>query len=153
MAGKIGTVDQVKVTVFGPVVNRASRLETMTKQLRASILIDPPTAAVIRASVPREVCRVRRLAKVLPVGLSAPLEVSGLLPPENDYPELTDQHIASYEAALDAFQAGNWVLALKHLHTLPADDLAQDFLTLFIAQHNRTPPPGWNGVIPLSTKD
>jgi len=22
-----------------------------------------------------------------------------------------------------------------------------------IAQHNRTPPPGWNGVIPLSTKD
>ena len=26
MAGKIGTVDQVKVTVFGPVVNLASRL-------------------------------------------------------------------------------------------------------------------------------
>jgi len=27
VAGKIGTVDQVKVTVFGPVVNLASRLE------------------------------------------------------------------------------------------------------------------------------
>ena len=31
VAGKIGTVDQVKVTVFGPVVNLASRLEGMTK--------------------------------------------------------------------------------------------------------------------------
>src|SRR4029450_11982130 len=44
-AGKIGTVGQVKVRVFGPGVNLASRLETMTRQLRASILIDPPTAA------------------------------------------------------------------------------------------------------------
>src|ERR1700741_1932834 len=51
VAGMIGTVDQVKVTVFGPVVNLASRLETMTRQLRAAILIDPPNAAVIQASV------------------------------------------------------------------------------------------------------
>ncbi len=32
VAGRIGTVDQVKVTVFGPVVNLAARLESMTKQ-------------------------------------------------------------------------------------------------------------------------
>jgi len=38
------------------------------------------------------------------------------------------------------------------LHTLPADDLAQDFLTLFIAQHNRTPPTNWDGTIPLAEK-
>ncbi len=40
VAGKIGTVDQVKVTVFGPVVNLASRLEGMTKILQAPILLD-----------------------------------------------------------------------------------------------------------------
>src|SRR6185503_14223643 len=44
VAGKIGTQDQVKVTVFGPVVNLASRLEGMTKLLRAPILLDEPTA-------------------------------------------------------------------------------------------------------------
>src|SRR6185295_4952116 len=44
VAGKIGTTDQVKVTVFGPVVNLASRLETMTKILRTPILIDELTA-------------------------------------------------------------------------------------------------------------
>jgi adenylate cyclase len=152
VAGKIGTVDQVKVTVFGPVVNLASRLETMTRQLRASILIDPPTAAVIRATVPREVCRVRRLALVRPVGLSAPIEVSELLPPLGDNPELTDEHLASYEAALVAFQSRDWPLALKHLHAVPPDDQAKDFLTLFIAQHARTPPPHWDGSIPLEGK-
>ncbi len=36
VAGRIGTVDQVKVTVFGPVVNLAARLEGMTKSLRAA---------------------------------------------------------------------------------------------------------------------
>ena len=40
VAGKIGTREQVKVTVFGPVVNLASRLEAMTRELHVSVLID-----------------------------------------------------------------------------------------------------------------
>jgi adenylate cyclase len=157
VAGKIGSTDQVKVTVFGPVVNLASRLETMTKQLRASILIDPPTAAVLRACVPTSVARVRRLAKVRPVGLSAPLEVSELLPPlplgegrGEGVP--TDAHITAYEAALDAFQSRDWNEALRLLHQVPPDDQAKDFLTVFIAQHSRTPPENWDGSIPLEGK-
>jgi adenylate cyclase len=152
VAGKIGTVDQVKVTVFGPVVNLASRLESMTRQLRASILVDPATAAVIRASVPPNICRLRRLARVLPVGLSAPIEVSELLPPAPDYPELSDEHLVAYEAALQAFERRDWPLALKQLHAVPPDDVAKDFLTLFITQHGRTPPADWNGAIPLEGK-
>ncbi|MEX2176062.1 MAG: adenylate/guanylate cyclase domain-containing protein [Pirellulaceae bacterium] len=162
VAGKIGTVDQVKVTVFGPVVNLASRLETMTKQLRASILVDPPTAAVLRACVPASIARVRRLAKVRPVGFSAPLEVSELLPPlpslspalapSPSPSSLSDAHLTAYEAALDAFQSSDWNEALRLLHQVPPDDQAKDFLTVFIAQHNRTPPPNWDGSIPLEGK-
>jgi adenylate cyclase len=152
VAGKIGTTDQVKVTVFGPVVNLASRLESMTKQLRAAILIDPPTAAVLRASVPASVARVRRLAKVRPVGMSAPLEVSELLPPAGQKIALSDAHLAAYEAALDAFQASDWNEALRLLHQVPPDDQTKDFLTVFIAQHGRSPPPGWDGSIPLEGK-
>jgi adenylate cyclase len=152
VAGKIGTTDQVKVTVFGPVVNLASRLESMTKQLRAAILIDPPTAAVLRASVPASVARVRRLAKVRPVGMSAPLEVSELLPPAVRGAGLSDAHVTAYEAALDAFQASDWNEALRLMHQVPPDDQAKDFLMVFIAQHNRTPPAGWDGSIPLEGK-
>ena len=66
MAGGIGTAEQAKVTVFGPVVNLASRLQDMTKLLRVPILIDEPTAAAVREHLPRDVARVRRMAKVRP---------------------------------------------------------------------------------------
>jgi adenylate cyclase len=152
VAGKIGTVDQVKVTVFGPVVNLASRLEGMTRQLRASILLDPATAETIRSRLPAAVARVRRLARVRPAGLDTPLDVSELLPPAAEYPQLSDIHLAAYEAAVESLHAGDWPRAFQLLHQVPPDDLAKDFLTVFIAQHNRTPPNNWDGVIPLEYK-
>jgi adenylate cyclase len=152
VAGKIGTVDQVKVTVFGPVVNLASRLEGMTKILRAPILVDDATARAVRQLVPREVARVRRLAVVRPYGMDKPLEVSELLPPESEYSLLTEEHLRCYEAALDAFLASRWAEAYELLHRTPAADQVADFLTVYIAQHTRRAPPGWDGVIALSSK-
>ena len=152
VAGKIGTVDQVKVTVFGPVVNLASRLEAMTKVLRAPLLIDEQTARRVRTEVSPDVARVRRVAKVRPYGLEAAVEVSELLPPVGDFPQMSDQHIAAYEHALDALQARDWDDAFHWLHQVPADDRVKDYLTVFIAQHNRMPPPDWDGVIPIATK-
>ncbi|MBN1396137.1 MAG: adenylate/guanylate cyclase domain-containing protein [Pirellulales bacterium] len=152
VAGKIGTVDQVKVTVFGPVVNLASRLEGMTRIIQAPILLDETTARLVRRGVPREVARVRRLAVVLPFGLDTPLEISELLPPESEYPELTDEHLEIYEAALDAFLAGRWKESFELLHRIPAADQAKDFLVVHIARHNRRPPSDWDGVIQLASK-
>jgi len=153
VAGRIGTVDQVKVTVFGPVVNLASRLESMTKQLHAQILIDEATAERVRQEVPRTVARVRRVARVLPAGMNKPLMVSELLPPETSSSNLlSDVHIIAYEKALDSFQDGNWNEAFRLLHQVPAEDRVKDFLTVFIAQHGRSAPPDWNGSIRLPDK-
>jgi adenylate cyclase len=152
VAGKIGTIDQVKVTVFGPVVNLASRLETMTKILRAPLLIDHTTAQRVRASVPRTAARVRRVATVRPYGMDTAVEVSELLPPVTEFPQLQEDHIRAYEQALDALQARDWETAFQWLHQVPADDRVKDFLTVFIAQHNRMPPAEWDGTIPIGTK-
>lgn len=152
VAGRIGTVDQVKVTVFGPVVNLAARLETMTKVLRAPVLIDEETARRVRHSVPPSVARVRRVARVRPYGMEAAVEVSELLPPESQFPQLNDEHIAAYETALDALQNRDWEKAFQWLHRVPAEDRVKDYLTVFIAQHNRMPPASWDGVIPIDTK-
>ena len=152
VAGKIGTIDQVKVTVFGPVVNLAARLEGMTKLLRAPILIDEATASGARQQLPPETARVRRVARVMPLGIETPLEVGELLPPEAEHPDLSDQDIAIYEAALDALQAENWDEAFTLLHQVPADDRVKDFLTVFIAQNNRQPPKNWDGVIRMTAK-
>lgn len=152
VAGRIGTTDQVKVTVFGPVVNLASRLEGMTKQLQASILIDEPTADWVRAHVPRSVLRVRRVAKVVPFGMQAPLVVSELLPPAGPDSILGDDHLLAYEAALEHFLAGDWSGAFRLLHQVPAEDQVKDFLTVTIAQHRRVAPPDWPGFIELPSK-
>jgi adenylate cyclase len=152
VAGKIGTVDQVKVTVFGPVVNLASRLETLTKVLRAPLLIDEETARQVRARVSPEIARTRRVARVRPYGLETSVEVSELLPPADEFPQLSNDDIQSYERALDALLAGDWESSFQWLHKVPAEDRVKDFLTVFIAQHNRTPPDDWDGVISIPTK-
>lgn len=152
VAGKIGTTDQAKIGVFGPIVNLASRLEGMSKLLYAPILLDEKTALHARNNIPREVGRVRRVAVVKPYGLDSAVEVSELLPPESEFPELTDQDIQTYEQALDRFIEGKWEEAFALLHRVPPIDRVKDFLTVYIAQHNRTPPANWNGVISMTSK-
>lgn len=155
VAGKLGSIDQVKVTVFGPVVNLAARLEGMTTSLRAPILLDEATARQIRVAIEQQTdreMRVRRVARVRPYGLESALEVSELLPSQTDYPHLTDDHIASYEQALDALCSNDWESAFQYLHEVPAEDRVKDFLTVYIAQHNRTPPENWDGAIALTSK-
>jgi adenylate cyclase len=152
VAGQIGTTDQVKVTVFGPVANLASRLEGLTKSIRTPILIDPVTARAVRGRLSRQDARVRRVAVVRPPGLAQPLEISELLPPAAELPSFTDVHLASYEAALDMLLARDWEKAFSLLHHVPADDRVKDFLTVFIAQHNRTPPEDWDGIIDIGLK-
>jgi adenylate cyclase len=150
VAGSIGTADQVKVTVFGPVVNLAARLQELTKLLRAPILTDRTTAEAVRREVPAHVARVRRVARIRPRGLDLPVDVHQILPPADEFPQLSDEHVAAYEHALNEMLDGNWERAFSLLHRVPAEDRVKDFLTVFIAQHQRTPPPNWDGVIDLS---
>ena len=152
VAGKIGTVEQVKFTVFGPIVNLASRLEGMSKQLRVPILIDEATSAIVRDRLSKSVGRVRNLARVLPYGSERPLVVSELLPSASDLPELSDEDLATYEAAFEAFSAGRWDEAYRLLHRLPAEDRAPDFLNQIITSQNRVAPPGWDGIVKMPSK-
>ncbi len=116
------------------------------------ILLDEATASAVRRQVPRDVARVRRLAVVKPYGMDSSLEVSELLPPLAQYPVLTDEHLAYYEMALDKFLSRNWAAAFELLHRIPAEDEVKDFLTVYIAEHNRRVPLNWDGVIPLESK-
>ena len=152
VAGKIGTPEQVKFTVFGPVVNLASRLEGMTKQLRVPILIDEATANAVRERLPHDEGRTRKLARVLPYGSERPLVVSELIPPLRELPGLSDDDLENYETAVDAFSTGRWDDAYRLLHRLPPDDRAPDFLNQLITAQNRVPPAGWDGIVRLPTK-
>jgi adenylate cyclase len=152
VAGKIGTSEQVKVTVFGPVVNLASRLESMTKQLHVPILVDESTRHILQERLLPEEGRLRTLGKVLPYGMDTPVLVSELLPPFGEGSELTAAHVEQYEAGVAAFLEGRWDEAYRHLHQMPASDRAQDFLLQQITARNRLPPVDWDGIVRLPGK-
>jgi adenylate cyclase len=151
VAGQIGSRDQAKVTVFGPVVNLASRLEGLTKLLRVPILLDEATARAA-SDLSRDAARCRRLARIKPHGLATPLIVSELLPSASKDQLLTDEHLEHYDSALTLFLEGRWGDAYEQLHHIPPQDLGKDLLISFILQHNHTPPPDWDGVIMMQSK-
>jgi adenylate cyclase len=152
VAGKLGTSGQFKIDVFGPVVNLASRLEGITKQLRVPILADENTVARVKASKGGSDLRFRRLARLRPYGMDLALTVSELLPKGGEPNLLDDGGVALYEKALDAFVCGDWSRAFALLHEVPPWDQGKDFLTSHILSHRREPPPGWDGVIGLESK-
>lgn len=158
VAGRIGTSDQAKVTVFGPVVNLAARLESMTRFVHVPILLDEATANGISSQLIRSddskstLIRIRNLATFRPYGMNSHIGVRQLLPPEGPDCPIRSSDLSSYEAALNQFTAGQWNAAYHSLQRYAADDAAKDFLTGYIAQHNRQPPSDWDGVIRLTQK-
>ncbi|MEO1984171.1 MAG: adenylate/guanylate cyclase domain-containing protein, partial [Fuerstiella sp.] len=98
-------------------------------------------------------CRVRRLLHVLPYGMDNSLVVSELVPSEEAFPLLTNQHLADFETGLQRFIDGDWSEAWRFLHSMSADDRAQDFLAMQITQHGRTAPADWDGIVRMKKKD
>jgi adenylate cyclase len=150
IAGRIGTHDQYKVGVFGPIVNLASRLESMTKLLRVPILLDERTAQRLNSGQHGHWARCRRLARLRPYGMMNAVTVSELIP-AFEPGEASERHYRDYEAALDAFLEGDWATASKLLKRVPQDN-ASMLLTKFMERHDNDPPTTWDGVIPLESK-
>ena len=149
VAGQIGTVDQVKVTAFGPVVNLASRLEGLTQQFGAKVIVDHDTAMVIRESKDHQF-QLRRLALIRPAGFEKEIEAWQLIEPsKSNVKVLTPEQIASYEASLDAMIGGDWSKAYDLLYAIPAWDRPKDVLLSIILRNNRVPPDDWDGVIKM----
>jgi len=151
VAGRLGTPDQFKVGVFGPVVNRAARLESLTKYFRAPILLDDGAAAALEQGRTSHWARCRRLARVQPYGMTQTVTVSELLPAAVEPGTLAERDRRDYEAAFEAFLAGRWQDAHELLQRL-VNDGACHVLQEFMDRHGGNPPAEWNGVMVLDAK-
>jgi len=164
VAGRLGSSGRFKIDVFGPVVNLASRLEGITKQLQVPILADEASVEEATRHGNPDWGRFRRLAHIRPYGMDRSLFVSEILPrdpaPDDGSPGdvsessevLGDDDLELYHEALEAFGQGRWEDALERLHRLPHWDQGKDFLLSFILRHQRRTPEGWDGVISLEKK-
>ncbi len=144
VAGQIGTVDQVKVTAFGPVVNLASRLEGMTKIFGVQTIIDAVTANHLMTSSEANI-PIRKLATVRPAGVQQPLEIFEL-----QSNELNSNDLQSYSIGLAKFNEGEWTTAKRELSRIVDRDPPSRFLVDFIDRNQAMPPVNWAGVIELS---
>lgn len=151
IAGRLGTEDQFKISVFGPVVNLASRLESLTKHFQVSILLDENAAHHLSAVRISHWARTRRLARIQPMGMKKTLLVSELLPTAVEPGTLREQDRRDYEAALDAFLQGDWPDARRLLERLSADGPTL-FLKQFMDKYDGKPPSGWDGVVVMEEK-
>lgn len=152
IAGQIGTSQQAKIGVFGPVVNQGSRIEGMTRQFGVGICIDETTADFVRRLMPPEIGRVRRLARVRPKGMDTPLLVHELLLPETEGDKVSELVRLNYEAALEAILSGRWSEGLERLDAVPDEDGPRQFLVAQMAKYNNTPPADWDGAFSLDAK-
>lgn len=152
LAGRIGTEQQAKIGVFGPVVNQGSRLEGMTKHFGVSICIDQATAEYVRKHIPATEARTRFLSTVRPKGMRTAISVYELLPGESSSSAVSAELIAAHESAVNGIIAGNWEEVRGKLSQLPAEDGPVNFLRAFLAKSPKEPGPDWNGVIQLEHK-
>ncbi len=150
VAGMLGTEDQRKIGVFGPVVNLAARLESMTKQFGASILIDQTAANLLVRSETTLQQQVRYLANVLPVGMEQSVKVYELMPPEADETRLSRSKMQLFEQGQQAFEQGNWGEA-RHFFERMQDDGPSKFLLGYMGGANKA-PDGFGGVVELRSK-
>lgn len=152
VAGMLGTEDQRKIGVFGPVVNLASRLESMTKQLGASILVDQTTGTLLaQADTTLQQC-TRYLGNVLPVGMEQPLKVFEVMVSPSDPQRLPPAKLQLFEQGLKEFENGNWAEARKFLaRVLEVQDGPSQFLLQYMGDR-QSPPDGWDGTIVLTRK-
>ncbi|MEN1678191.1 MAG: adenylate/guanylate cyclase domain-containing protein [Planctomycetota bacterium] len=152
LAGRIGSADQIKVGVFGPVVNLASRLQDLTKQLGVPVLVDERVVEEVGDTLSGGEGFFRRLARLRPPGMEMATDVYSLTPAESESRMLSHGQLKAYDDALDAITSGDWQAAGAALEPLAPIDPPSQFLLTMLRSADLTPPEGWDGALSMAGK-
>ncbi len=103
VAGEIGSNHQVKVSALGPVVNLASRLESMNRHFGTTILLDQRTSQLLGNDL-QEAVRVP-LGRVRPYGMEKTVQIATLFTRQEA--ESCRQGLEQYDQALQALESND----------------------------------------------
>jgi len=150
IAGQIGARDQTKFGIMGKVVNHASRLEGLTKQLGVPMLIN----ADLYHQLPKDQVHCRCVGKIRPAGVREASEIyEVVVPVDHGGSGLTPEESGAYAQAYQAYCEGDFRGGLQHLRQVPLEDPIGSFLMREILNRQDDElPRGWDGVMEFRTK-
>jgi len=148
--GNMGSDKRLAWTVMGDNVNLASRLEGMTKQYRARVIISEGTYNQVSDQfVAREVDRIRVKGKKQPVVI---YELLASISERKGYADL----LAKFNQALTTYRSQNWPEAAGQFSELltkyPNDGPSQVLLNRCQEFIEESPEANWDGVYVMKSK-
>jgi adenylate cyclase len=143
LVGNAGSRRRMKYGPRGHAMNLASRVEGLTKQIGASVLVTDATRSYLSHAFPQ-----RRLGRVRVAGIDETVELYELTADEAPDWQSTCE---AYATALRHFEQGRLPVALAVLDQLlggqtPPRDNPSNALRQHIASLLRTPPAAFDGV-------
>ena len=148
--GNIGGAGRMEYRAVGDIVNTASRIEGLNKQLGTRILVSGDTLDDVSGLVTRE------LGTFLLAGKSTPLVIHELLGVVGSVPTAVMARTKRFHSALATFRTGEWALAgtqfVALLAELPDDRAVQFYVDLCARYVERGPDSGEQGAVRIATK-
>ncbi|HYH63286.1 MAG TPA: adenylate/guanylate cyclase domain-containing protein [Urbifossiella sp.] len=147
LAGRLGAHDLAVVDLYGPVVNLAFRLESMTKAFGVGAISSGPVADRLAEGGEGGKLRTRKLGNVIAKGFPEPVPAFQLY--STDDPPIQSFQRSAWQAAVDLFTAGAWADAYRALEESFPDDPASQCLRrvmtkLGTGDDELKPPPDWD---------